>query len=267
MRGRSCASATTWRFAALALGALAVWGLGNLGTAQADDITVPAAASAGDARSSTAGTGLDGVYYYNGLGPVINDTTTVADFRASIAAASPGQQATFRGLRLNWTGGDTTPVNTYMGADAASLTPNITHQVNTSYWDMTGFINIPAAGKYTFHTNSDDASFVLIAGMQVVNNGTTHGGQDRSGTATFSAAGLYPIEILYSNQDFFNNGMVSQGGGNLSYDSTVPGDGGTGNHTALYSGSAVPEASGLTLAGLGIAGLVGYALRRRKLAA
>jgi PA14 domain len=265
MRGRLCAS--TSRFAALALGALAVWGLGTVGKVQADDITVAASASVGPARSSDLGTGLDGVYYYNGLAPVINDTTTVADFRASIAAANPGQQATFKGLRLNWAGGDTAAVNTYMGADAASLTPNITHATNTSYWDMTGYINIPGPGKYTFHTNSDDASFVLIAGMQVVNNGTTHGGQDRSGTATFSAAGLYPIEILYSNQDFFNNGMVSQGSGALEYDSTVPGDAGTGNHTALYSQGTVPEASGLTLAGLGIAGLLGYALRRRKLAA
>jgi hypothetical protein len=258
--------ASTWRFAALAFGALALWGVGYLGVAQADDIIVPASASVGDARSSTGGTGLDGVYYYNGLAPVVNDTTTVADFRASIAAASPGQQATFRGLRLSFTGADTAAVNTYMGADAASLTPNITHAVNTSYWDMTGYINIPAAGKYTFHTNSDDASFVLIAGVQVVNNGTTHGGQDASGTATFSAAGLYPIEILYSNQDFLNNGMVSQGSGALAYDSTVPGDAGTGNHTALYSQGSVPEASSLTLAALGIAGLVGYALRRRRLA-
>src|SRR5438270_375830 len=137
MRGRLCAF--TWRFAALALTALAVWGLGNVGTAQADDITVAASASAGGARSSTGGSGLDGVYYYNGLTPVINDTTTVADFRASIAAANPGQQATFKGVRLNWTGNDTTAVNTYMGADAASLTPNITHPVNTSYWDMTGY--------------------------------------------------------------------------------------------------------------------------------
>jgi hypothetical protein len=237
-----------------------------VGTAQADDITVAASASAGDARSSTGGTGLDGLYYYNGLAMAVNNETTVADMRASIAAANPGFQGTFRGLRLNWTGGDTTPVNMFLGADGASLTPSITHQQNTSYYDMTGFINIPAAGKYTFHTNSDDASFVLIAGMQVVNNGTTHGGQDASGTATFSAAGLYPIEIIYSNQDFTNNGMVSQGGANLTYDSTVPGDAGTGNHTALYSGSAVPEASGLTLAALGIAGLVGYAVRRRKLA-
>jgi hypothetical protein len=104
---------------------------------------------------------------------------------------------------------------------------------------------------------------VLIAGQQVVNNGTTHGGQDATGTATFDAAGLYPIEILYSNQDFMNNGMVSQGGASLTYDSTVAGDAGTGNHTALYSGSVVPEASSLSLAGLGIVSLLGYALRRR----
>ena len=253
---------TCWRLAALALCALAAWSLGDANTARADDIVVSADALAGPLQSA-AGTGLDGRYYYNRLGMVVNDTTTIADMRASIQAANPGLQGTFRGFRLNWTGQDTTAVNSYMGADGASLTPSITHAVNTSYWDMTGYINIAQPGKYTFHTNSDDASFVLIAGQQVVNNGTTHGGQDATGTATFHAAGLYPIEILYSNQDFFNNGMVSQGGGNLTYNSTVPGDAATGNHTALYSGSVVPEASSLSLAGLGIVSLLGYALRRR----
>ncbi len=266
MQGRDCALVPTRKLAVLAVAGLMVWGLGNVGTAQADNIVVPASAMV-LSSPSFPGTGLDGVYYYNMLKPVINDTATVADFRASVLAAAPGREATFTGFRLLWTGGDTTPVNTYMGADAAALTPNITHQVNTSYWDMTGYINVPAAagGRFTFHTNSDDASFVLIAGVQVVNNGTTHGGQDRSGTATFSVGGLYPIEILYSNQDFFNNGMVSQGGGNLTYDSTIPGDGSAGNHIALY-GAAVPEASSMTLVALGLAGLAGYALRRRKLA-
>jgi hypothetical protein len=250
----------------LAVAAIVVWSLATVDTARADDITVPASALAGDSPSGP-GTGLTGLYYYNNLTPVINDTTTVADFQASIKASSPGFQASFSGLRLNWTGADTASVATYMGADGASLSNAVPHAVNTSYWDMSGYINIATPGKYTFHTNSDDASFVLIGGVQVVNNGTTHGGQDRSGTATFSAPGLYPIEILYSNQDFLNNGMVSQGSGNLEYDSTVPGDGANGNHTALYPhGGAVPEAGSLTLAGLGIAGLLGYALRRRRLA-
>jgi hypothetical protein len=239
-----------------------LWSLGNLDTARADDIIVSADALAGPVQTAP-GTGLNGLYYYNGLGMAVNNETTVADMRAGIQAANPGLQGSFTGFRLNWTGADTAAVNAYMGADGASLTPSITHAVNTSYWDMTGYINITQPGKYTFHTNSDDAAFVLIAGQQVVNNGTTHGSQDATGTATFDAAGLYPIEILYSNQDFTNNGMVSQGSGNLTYDSTVPGDAATGNHTALYSGSVVPEASSLSLAGLGIVSLLGYALRRR----
>src|SRR5438874_1690069 len=143
MRGRSV-STQTWR---IATGALVLWGLGAF-MVQADNIVVPASASIGPSPSFP-GTGLDGVYYYANLALSVNNETTVADFQASIAAAAPGRQGTFIGRSLNWSGGDTSPVNTFLGADGASLSPTITHQMNTSYFDMTGYINVPRAGTFT----------------------------------------------------------------------------------------------------------------------
>lgn len=84
-------------------------------------------------------------------------------------------------------------------------TPNIDLGVrnrNTNfgiYWE--GYINIPAAGSYTFETYSDNASKLYIGGYNeanlVVNNDGSHSAQYREGTKTFAQAGVYPIVITY----------------------------------------------------------------------
>ncbi|MDJ1479522.1 PA14 domain-containing protein [Cytophagaceae bacterium YF14B1] len=60
-----------------------------------------------------------------------------------------------------------------------------------------GYINIPVAGNYTFYSNSDDQSVVMINGMMAVNN-DYYGSAERSGTMTFNTAGLYPISVTYT---------------------------------------------------------------------
>lgn len=66
-----------------------------------------------------------------------------------------------------------------------------------------GNIYIPAAGNYTFGTNSDDGSKLYIGTYSesnlVVNNDGSHGAQDREGTKNFATAGLYPIVVTYYN--------------------------------------------------------------------
>ncbi len=59
-----------------------------------------------------------------------------------------------------------------------------------------GFIRIPQSGLYTFYTNSDDGSALLIDGRVVVNNDGRHAPEERSGYAELSA-GYHRIEVMY----------------------------------------------------------------------
>lgn len=60
----------------------------------------------------------------------------------------------------------------------------------------TGFINITAAGTYTFYTSSDDGSKLYISENEVVGNDGDHGVRERSGTIVLGV-GTYPIEVLF----------------------------------------------------------------------
>src|SRR5439155_20279919 len=70
----------------------------------------------------------------------------------------------------------------------------------------TGFVVVPAAGTWTFGTNSDDGSEILIdlnnngvfeSTERVVNNNGSHGATIVIGNAVFPAAGNYRIAIPY----------------------------------------------------------------------
>ena len=60
-----------------------------------------------------------------------------------------------------------------------------------------GKIAIPSSGLYTFGTRSDDGSFVFIDKQLVVDNGGSHGAEDRSGQIQLDE-GFHDIEVLYS---------------------------------------------------------------------
>jgi hypothetical protein len=60
-----------------------------------------------------------------------------------------------------------------------------------------GKIAIPESGAYTFGTRSDDGSFLYIDGQLVVDNGGSHGAEDRQGSL-FLAEGFHDIEVRYN---------------------------------------------------------------------
>jgi hypothetical protein len=72
-------------------------------------------------------------------------------------------------------------------------------------WD--GYINLPAAGTYTFETFSDDGSKVYfnmpysVNGNSTVNNDGLHAPTSATGTVTVPTAGTYPISITYFEKD------------------------------------------------------------------
>ena len=61
---------------------------------------------------------------------------------------------------------------------------------------LTGFIDAPETGVYTFHLDSDDGSRMLIGNTTVVDNDGLHSALEKSGTIAL-ASGLHPITIEY----------------------------------------------------------------------
>jgi DNA-binding beta-propeller fold protein YncE len=60
-----------------------------------------------------------------------------------------------------------------------------------------GKIAIPESGVYTFGTRSDDGSYLTIDGQLVVDNGGSHGAEDRSGVIQLDQ-GFHDIEVRYN---------------------------------------------------------------------
>ena len=59
-----------------------------------------------------------------------------------------------------------------------------------------GTLRVPKAGKYTFYTESDDGSRLLISGKPLVNNGGPHEMQEAKGEVELTA-GEHPLVIEY----------------------------------------------------------------------
>lgn len=63
----------------------------------------------------------------------------------------------------------------------------------------TGFLYAPRSGTYAFSTASDDGSWLYLDGKLLVDNGGSHGLEERFGKVSLKR-GVYPIEIRYVQQ-------------------------------------------------------------------
>jgi hypothetical protein len=59
-----------------------------------------------------------------------------------------------------------------------------------------GYIYVAKSGTYDFYINSNDGSKLFIAGKELIDNGGSHGPQERQGQIKLSA-GLHPIIVHY----------------------------------------------------------------------
>jgi hypothetical protein len=72
---------------------------------------------------------------------------------------------------------------------------------------FTGFIDIPTPGTYRFSANSDDGFRLLIDGQMIMECNLAIFYENTSGDATFTAAGLYPLEVVYYDLQPCCNGI------------------------------------------------------------
>jgi len=216
-----------WGVAVLAMGAVMVF-CGIVKT----QVFIPATEAVGP-QPGVPGTGLNGSWYFDPTNPT-RGIGTIAAAQGIMASEQP--YSVFSASYLLYVGngatGDQTNAPQFLTSffqnDGNTLNPPNGDQIQSSIFDFQGFISIGSAElDTTFGLSSDDGSRLLIgqSSIQVVDNDGGHGNQLRTGEAMFEAPGLYPIEVIYFNADFTNNGSPHQGGANLYFLSTLGGAG------------------------------------------
>lgn len=128
----------------------------------------------------------------------------------SIAASNSGLLERFPGPR-RMIQGATLRVASSGIVDRFSVTPR--KRLNEIAFTFTGNLSIPAAGRYTFYTASDDGSRLYLGDRLVVKNDGEHALEERKGSIDLPV-GEHPIMVTY-----FNNG----GGAELQVSYEGPG--------------------------------------------
>ena len=154
---------------------------------------------------------------------------------------------------------DTNPLSQFLNVDAASLSdPAVgSNTLEGQMMHFTGFVDIETAGTYMFSMESDDGSRLNIGGITVADNAGIHGYRDEVNHATFTDAGLYPLDIIYYEQ---------QGEAGIALVSDLTGTEQVVPGSLLYRVS-VPEPGSVTLLmAVGVCAMGVRGLRRRNLA-
>ena len=136
---------------------------------------------------------------------------------------------------------------------------------NSYSFEWYGYFKPAVSGTHIFYTSSDDASYCWVGSTAIsgystsnalINNGGTHGMQERNGSINLTANYYYPIRILFGENSSGDNMVFSftPPGGSRTYngqgyyyntfESTSGKNGGSGGGGA---GSAIGEVGGLTI--------------------
>jgi hypothetical protein len=202
----------------------------------------------------SAGDGLPTSFYNFATAP-----NSIANSDAIVSTFGP-PTATFTTLTPVFpVGGNSTsegPLQTFVGSNGTNFSsnPSTTHN---SYFLITGFLAVRAAGTQRFQLLSDDGSQFLIGGQVLINNDGDHGYGGTSDQVTFTQAGLYSFQLK-----FFEDGggiglaLYQDTLGSGPFNTIAPSD--------LYSSvgtTGTPEPASFLLAG----GVLGILMLRRPL--
>jgi hypothetical protein len=203
---------------------------------QAQPLVIPASEAVGPPATSAPGNGLNGAWFFDPTNPT-QTWTNLAYSQIYIQSYQP--YGTFTATTLAWTGPDSADINAFLDSygqnDASTLTPAGMQPIYSSLFDLTGFINITAADlNCTFTLGSDDGSGMYIGmpgtyDILVTAQDGAHALQAGWETVQFAAPGLYPIEIIYFNQDYNNHS------GSAQFFLLCSLDGGTVSPSRLYT--------------------------------
>jgi hypothetical protein len=176
-------------------------------------LVIPPTASAG-APVADAGGSLSGEYWKRPFFTIPLDGATNPDNRIDKVITEYGPPTgTFTASKLVYTGNDLFVITNWLSDDASSFAGTIDN-LDDGAFRFRGFLNITNAGtSVSLGTTSDDGSRITIAGIDVVNNDSSHGDATVDTNVVFTAAGLYPIEVTYFNGDWTSDGT----GANLNH--------------------------------------------------
>jgi hypothetical protein len=147
------------------------------------------------------GAGLAGTIWA-GIPPGIDDLAAAAQYAAANQPSARFLASTVSFPKGGSTIGTDSTFGALLGADAMSLSPDISATViNNSILRFTGFFAAPTENFLTsFWLGSDDGSRLDIQGLTIIDNDRVHafpGGGAGPADVLFALPGLYAIDILF----------------------------------------------------------------------
>lgn len=159
-------------------------------------VTIPSGSVAGPIPASP-GTGLNGQFWDapSGIASTTAATTYITD--------NPTPTATFLATLIDYPAGGTQSVGddtlfpVFISGNSSGVSGGATSTIDSSVYLFSGFIVIRNVGDTVFSIGSDDGFRLTIGGVILGEQPTDRGFANTDMTGTFSATGLYPIQLLF----------------------------------------------------------------------